>query len=84
MDLFRFVTHVLRVALTLAQFVLVFFPDKEKSTVFMAGEVCECKRKIEKSLGVPVCEVCVEGRGECVCACARVCVCVCVVCACVL
>ena len=45
MDLFRFVTHVLRVALTLAQFVLVFFPDKEKSTVFMAGEVCVSVRE---------------------------------------
>ena len=33
--------------------------------------MCECKRKIEKSLGVPVCEVCVGGRRVCV-----VCVCV--------
>ena len=39
-DLFRFVTHVLRVALTFAQFVLAFFPDKEKSSVFIIGEVC--------------------------------------------
>ena len=38
-DLFRFVTHVLRVALTLVQFVLAFFPDKEKSSVFMMEEV---------------------------------------------
>ena len=41
-DLFRFVTHVFRVALTLVQFVLALFPDKEKSSVFMAGEVCVC------------------------------------------
>ena len=47
-DLFRFVTHVFRVALTFVQFVLALFPDKEKSSVFMAGEVCVC-----------VCVVCV-------------------------
>ena len=50
-DLFRFVTHVFRVALTLAQFVLAFFPDKETSSVFMIGEVsmcCERKYVIEK------------------------------------
>ena len=45
-DLFRFVTHVFRVALTLAQFVLAFFPDKEKTSVFMMEEVgMSCERK---------------------------------------
>ena len=51
-DLFRFVTHVLRVALTLAQFVLAFFPDKEKSSVFMMEEVgvsCERRRACVRS-----------------------------------
>ena len=38
-DLFRLVTHVLRVALTLVQLVLAFFPEKERSSVFMMEEV---------------------------------------------
>ena len=51
-DLFRFVTHVFRVALTLVQFVLAFFPDKEKSSVFMMEEVgvsCERRRACVRS-----------------------------------
>ena len=45
-DLFRFVTHVFRVGLTLVQFVLAFFPDKEKTSVFMMEEVgMSCDRK---------------------------------------
>ena len=46
MDLFRFVTHVFRVALTLVQFVLALFPDKEKTSVFLMEEVgMSCERK---------------------------------------
>ena len=51
-DLFRFVTHVFRVGLTLVQFVLTFFPDKEKSSVFMMEEVgvsCERRRACVRS-----------------------------------
>jgi len=45
-DLFRFVTHVFRVALTLVQFVLALFPDKEKTSVFLMEEVgMSCERK---------------------------------------
>ena len=52
-DLFHFVTHVVRVALTLAQFVLAFIPDKETSSVFMMEEV-----RVRKRVLVCVC-VCV-------------------------
>ena len=64
-DLFRFVTHVFRVALTFVQFVLALFPDKEKSSVFMAGEVCVCV--------VGVCVCCETYKRSCF-----MCRCVCV------
>ena len=44
-DVFHFVTHVIRVTLTLVQFVLAFIPDKDKSSVFMMEEVCGCERE---------------------------------------
>ena len=53
-DLFRFVTHVFRVTLTLVQFVLVFIPDKEKSRMFIMEEVgmsCERRRARVRSDG---------------------------------
>ena len=80
MDLFRFVTHVLRVALTLAQFVLAFFPDKEKSTAFILEEVCV--RVLERGEEMFLCELVFRGRGVCRCKgmvyCTRVCSCPCV------
>ena len=56
-DLFRFVTHVIRVALTLAQFVLAFFPDKDKSSVFMMEEVSVCERRMYVGKWYSMCTV---------------------------